>query len=62
MSAQVAAWRERRDDAQSQLDALCGECPDVCAQLEREIAELTGLINREYNFAQIIRANNGGLK
>jgi len=31
---------ERRDDAQSQLDALCGECPEVCERLIREIASL----------------------
>lgn len=32
--------KDRRDDAQSQLDALCGENPEVCDELEREIAQL----------------------
>lgn len=34
----------RRDDAQSQLDALCGECPDVGAELSSEIAVLNARI------------------
>lgn len=38
---------DRRDDAQSQLDALCGECPDVCEQLTREITALNHLIESE---------------
>lgn len=34
----------RRDDAQSQLDALCGECPEVSAELVAEIAKLNARI------------------
>ncbi len=34
----------RRDDAQGQLDALCGECPDVGAELTAEIAKLAARI------------------
>lgn len=34
----------QRDDAQSQLDALCGECPEVASELEDKIAAFDRLI------------------
>lgn len=38
---------DRRDDAQSQLDALMGEAPETAAILERRIASLDRLIDVE---------------
>lgn len=44
MSDRLTYLYERRDDAQSQLDALCGECPDVCSRLADEFAAFDRLI------------------
>lgn len=47
MKSRLESLYDRRDDAQSQLDALCGECPDVCAALALEIAAYDRLIEAE---------------
>lgn len=40
----LAELKDRRDDAQSQLDALAGENPEECDRLISEIKYLNGRI------------------